>query len=385
MRRTDLDALRILFCASVILSHALLIFAFEPRYHIKSPETSLVASVLYEFIHATTMPAFMLIAGWSAVRSLRGRGPGQFLWERVKRLLVPLAFGIATFGSVIKYLELRDGRDLDVTGFHPVYSLQQALGLDGPATFFDFFPHNLTRLKLLTWSHLWFLAYLLLFSIVLLPILLRLARRAPNESAPAAWVVYVPGLLLVGLLVAFGGYWPFLPRLVGDWGNLCFYGACFLTGAVITAWPGFEIRLRAQAPFFLAATLVAFTGLVLTGESTIGRVWAGLTAWGGTGASLAYAARYSPRATPALAWLSEAAFPIYIIHHVPLLLIAVAVVPLGLPMAVKIVVIWIGATAVSLAAYQWLIMPWSVMRFLMGMGARPTPAQTSLAPASSVL
>jgi peptidoglycan/LPS O-acetylase OafA/YrhL len=385
MRRTDLDALRILFCASVILSHALLIFAFEPRYHIKSADSSLVASVLYEFIHATTMPAFMLIAGWSAVKSLRGRGPGQFLWERLKRLLVPLAFGIATFGSVIKYLELRDGRDLDLTGFHPVYTLQQALGLDGPATFFDFFPHNLTRLKLLTWSHLWFLAYLLLFSIVLLPILLRLARRVPTEAVPPAWVVYVPGVVMVVLLVAFGGYWPFLPRLIGDWGNLSFYGASFLAGAMIAAWPGFEIRLRAQAPFFLVGTLIAFTGLVVSGDSTVGRVFAGLTAWGGTGAALAYAARHSPRATAALAWLSEAAFPIYIIHHVPLLLIAVAVLPLALPTAAKIVLIWIGATAVSLAAYRWLIKPWPPMRFLMGMSARPAPPQASLSPAPSVL
>jgi len=44
-RRTDLDGLRIVLCGTVILSHALLIFAFEPRYHLKSPDPSLIVSV----------------------------------------------------------------------------------------------------------------------------------------------------------------------------------------------------------------------------------------------------------------------------------------------------------------------------------------------------
>ena len=35
-RRTDLDLLRIVLCASVIIQHAVLIFANEPRYHVKS-------------------------------------------------------------------------------------------------------------------------------------------------------------------------------------------------------------------------------------------------------------------------------------------------------------------------------------------------------------
>ncbi|MGO9360793.1 MAG: acyltransferase family protein [Xanthobacteraceae bacterium] len=385
MRRTDLDALRILFCASVICSHALLIFAFEPRYHIKSPETSFVASVLFEFIHATTMPAFMLIAGWAAVRSLRGRSPGQFLWERVKRLFVPLVFGVATFGSVIKYLELADGRDMGLAGFRPADTFEVLLKLHRPATFLDFLPRYLSRTNLLTWSHLWFLAYLFVFSVLLLPVLLSLARRVPRESVPSAFVVYIPGLLLVALLVGLGGYWPFLPRLIGDWGNLSFYGLCFLFGAVIAAWPGFEVRLRAQAPLFVVLMLGAFAGLIVYGESTIGRICAGLTAWGGTATALSFAARFSPRPSPALAWLSEAALPIYIIHHAPLLLIAVAVLPLALPLAVKIVIIWMGATAVSLLAYQWLIRPWPPMRFLMGMQAQPALAPTPVAAAPSAL
>src|SRR5437762_5740658 len=96
-RRTDLDGLRILICGAIILGHALLIFAAEPRYHVKSADPSLVASVLYEFMRVTTMALFFVLAGWSAVASLRGRSPRRFARERVIRLLVPLLVGVVLF------------------------------------------------------------------------------------------------------------------------------------------------------------------------------------------------------------------------------------------------------------------------------------------------
>jgi hypothetical protein len=64
--------------------------------------------------------------------------------------------------------------------------------------------------------------------------------------------------------------------------------------------------------------------------------------------------------------------------HVPLLLLGVAVLPLAMPVGVKIVLIWLGATAISLAANHWLIRPWPPIRWLMGMAAWPAPAMPVL-------
>src|SRR5262245_48835132 len=138
-RRTDLDALRILVCGGIILAHALLIFAAEPHYHLKSDEPLLAASISYEFLHLTTLAVFFTLAGWSALTSLRKRGAVPFLQERATRLLPPLVVGTLLFGSVIKYIELRHGRDMGMHGFHLVEPLR--------AGFFDFFPHNLMKLK----------------------------------------------------------------------------------------------------------------------------------------------------------------------------------------------------------------------------------------------
>jgi peptidoglycan/LPS O-acetylase OafA/YrhL len=293
--------------------------------------------------------------------------------ERVTRLLLPLVVGTLLFGSMIKYIELSQGRDMGLQGFR----LVAALHVD----FLDFFPRNLTRLKLLSWSHLWFLAYLFLISVLLLPLLLPLARRVPSNVVPTALVVYLPAPVLAAVLVALDGYWPFLPNLVNDWGNFAYFALCFLIGAGFAAWPGFEMRLRTEAPRLLILMLLAFAGVILCGESTAGRLFVGLTAWGAIGAGLGFAARIKPAATPIFVYLSEATLPVYIVHHLPLLLLGVAILPLAMPVAIKIVLIWLGASVISLAAYHWLIKPWPAVRWLMGMiAARPSRTLASSAP-----
>jgi len=172
-RRTDIDGLRIVVCGSVILLHSLLIFADEPRYHLKSDVTSQFASVAFRFVHIFSMPTFFVLAGWSAVASLRVREPIQFVRERVLRLIVPLVSGMVLFSSAIKYIELSNGRDLRLDGFRLITPLQQR--------FIEFYSHYpIGR----TWSHLWFLLYLFLITILLLPLLTQLARRAPRTDQP---------------------------------------------------------------------------------------------------------------------------------------------------------------------------------------------------------
>ncbi len=365
-RRTDLDALRVLMCGGLILCHALLIFAAEPNYHLKSAVPSPTASALSEFLRITTTSMFFVLAGWSAMAALRERGPGRFMRGRVKRLLVPLFGGSVLFGSIIKYIELSHGRDVGFHGFRLAQPLQSG--------FFEFFPHNLTRMNQVTWSHLWFLAYLFLISVLLLPVVAHLARSAPRTVVPAAPTVYVPALAMAVLLAAFNGYWPFLPNLYTDWTNFAYFALCFAIGSGIAAWPGFETRLRAEAPRLLALMLLGAVGVTLCANSVAGRLFVGLTAWGAIGAGLGFAARLKPPTTPTLAYLSEATLPVYIVHQVPVLLLGIVVLQLALPVWLKIALIWLLASVITLAIYHWLIRPWRPVRWSMGMGGLPPPS-----------
>src|SRR5262249_27602867 len=177
-RRADLDALRIVLCGGIVLFHTLSIWSAEPIYHLKSALPSPAASVLAEFLRIAIMPFFFVLAGWSAVASLRRRGTAGFLPGGARRLLVPLVAGIVLLGPFIKYIELTHGRDI---GFHGLWLVPPLQG-----GFLEFVPRYFTHMNLLTWSHLWFLAYLFLVSILLLPLVLRLARSTPRSGVPAA-------------------------------------------------------------------------------------------------------------------------------------------------------------------------------------------------------
>ena len=163
------------------------------------------------------------------------------------------------FGSAIKYIELSHGRDIRMGEFRLVPPLQ--------GNFLEFLPRYFTQWDLLTWSHLWFLAYLYLISLLMLPLLVYLAGTATRIAVPAAPIVYLPALILAAHLVAFDGYWPFLPSLYKDGANFFFFAWCFAIGAGIAVWPGFETRLRSEAPRLLISMLVAFAGVIYCGES----------------------------------------------------------------------------------------------------------------------
>ena len=233
------------------------------------------------------------------------------------------------------------------------------------------------KIEQITWSHLWFLAYLFLYSILLLPFLVRLARYAPRAVEPMALTVYLPAIPMALLLVATNGYWPFLPNLITDWPNFSYWALCFGIGAGIAVWPGFEARLTKEAPRLLVFMLLAFAGMIYFGDSAGGRLFVALTAWSGTGAGLGFASRLKPAATPVFAYLAEATMPVFIVHHVPVLLLGVLLLPMALPVWLKIVSIWVVATAISLAAYHWLIRPWPLVRWSMGMGGQAQPMQSA--------
>jgi peptidoglycan/LPS O-acetylase OafA/YrhL len=313
------------------------------------------------------LPLFFVLAGWSAVVSLRTRPAVRFVRERARRLVVPLIAGTVLMGPLIKYIELGHGRDIGWHGLWMVPPLQES--------FLAFVPRYFTRMNLLTWSHLWFLAYLFLLSILLLPLARRLARSKPRGAVPAAPLVYLPALAFAALLAGGQGYWPFLPNLLTDWTNVAWFALCFAVGACLAAWPGCETRLEREAWRMLALMLAAYVGVILCGPSAAGRAFVGVTAWGAIGAGLGLARLCKPTPSPSLAMLSEAALPVYILHLVPVLALGLLILPLDLPVWLAVALIFLGATILTLAAVHWLIRPWPTMRWLVGMSgfsARPT-------------
>lgn len=394
-RRHDLDALRVFACYLLFLFHVGMVFNPAPFFHVRNDESSLVFLILCGFISLWHMPLLFLLAGWSAAASLRSRGVGTFLRERGSKLLVPLVAGCVLLAPVIKFLELRSGQDLNHRGLFVTEEVQESmrsvLPVDLPRaepfdeSFLGFLPTFFTDLDRFTWSHLWFLAYLLTFTVVLLPVLAPLARRRLRGLRPSRPWVYLPILPLALIQLILRERFPGPYNLYNDWASVAFYVTFLGSGFVMAAVPAFEERLREEWRRFLALGLGA-TGVLLAAvlgvfESTsVVLVGSAVAGWCFVVALLGFAYERVTRSGPQLRYLAESAFPIYVLHQPVIVVLAAGVVLLPLGIATKFALLLAGSVAVTLAVYHFGVRPFRPTRFLIGMkplrrGDRSEPAR----------
>lgn len=200
--RADLDQLRVFLCASVLLFHVLLPFTSLPFVLVGGQVRWWPAEGLVRLCHLYIMPGFFMLAGRVACGSLRRQGVPRFLLARTQRLLPPLLGGMLLVCPIIRYVGLLEGRDLRPSGLR--WCEPTSL------TFLEFLPRFFGRLNQATWAHLWFLAYLLLISWLLAPLLARLSHHAhrweQRRCAPLA--AYLPAGVLAVVLVVLRGWWP---------------------------------------------------------------------------------------------------------------------------------------------------------------------------------
>jgi fucose 4-O-acetylase-like acetyltransferase len=187
-------------CATylLVLFHTGMVFNPAPFYHVRNTDVSFFFLILCGFINLWHMPLFFLLAGWSTFASLSKRGTGEFLKERFFRLFVPLVTGCILLMPAIKYCELSSGFDANYTGLSVVPALQDSFrqvipsGLPAAAplneSFLDFLPTFFTDLSRFTWAHLWFVVYLLTFTILYLPPSAR--ANGSSEECPPCGCMY---------------------------------------------------------------------------------------------------------------------------------------------------------------------------------------------------
>ncbi len=414
LRRNDIDALRVLATFLLFPFHVAMIFNPAPFYHVRNDEISVLALIFTGFVSLWHMPLFFLLAGWSAVTSLRGRGIAAFARERFTRLLVPLVVGCALFAPAIKYIELRGGQDLNHRGFFvspeiaPTYAsvIPQALPAMTPfdERFVDFLPTFFTTLDRFTWSHLWFVAYLFTLSLVWLPALARVARP-PRDEAPDARnrphggitptaLVYAPILPLALVQIFLRPYWPGVQNLYDDWANVAYYSIFLLLGAAIASRKSFERvihdewrRALVLSVFALLVLLSAVLG-VLKSELIVLALTA-VAGWSFIVFLLGAASRLRFRASNALAYASEGSMPIYVLHQPAIVFLAVVVVRWPIGVAAKFALILVGSLALALVAYDLLVRRIRPLRFALGMKPLVRPirprSRTSIATTVFVL
>ena len=378
-RRYDIDWLRVFATYLLLLFHVGMVFNPAPFFHVRNGDVSF----------------FFLLAGWSAFRSIAMRGAGDFLKERFYRLFVPLVAGCILLMPPIKYLELSNGLDANYTGLY-VDPLRQdgfrqviPAGLPAAAhfdeSFLGFLPTFFSDLSRFTWAHLWFVAYLLIFTVLYLPLFGRILRSRDwfRGNASRLWV-YAPIVPLAIIQLTMRARWPGLPNLVQDWANFAYYSTYLIAGFLLARSPSLELAADAERK---RALLIAFTATMVLLLGVLGvfsspaLMLAGtaIAGWCFVLAFLGWARQMLSFTMPALDYLTESAFPVYLLHQSAIVIPGYFLIQLPLGLWTKFVLLFTLSSASTLAVYHFLVRPFSLPRFLCGMKAKTRPLQRRLA------
>lgn len=385
MRRNDIDALRIFATFTLFIFHSAMIFNPAPFFHIRNDEVSIVFLIVCGFISLWHMPLFFFLAGWSLFHSIAGRGAGGVVRERLRRIGIPLVLGSAVFGPPIKYLELKSGLDFNHAGFRVREDLQDSFrevipsGLDVmPAfdeSFTEFLPTFFTNVDRFSWSHLWFIAYLLTFTLLYLPLLARFARTPKAHGQMKAQWLYAPIALLALIQMTLRPHWPGIQNLYNDWANVAYYSTFLFLGFAFARRPDLERLAHTESKRALAIGLGACGVLLLAvaeivTSSDIVLAMTAVAGWCFIIAILGFAhARFTVR-TQRSAYLSSAAFPIYVLHQPAIVFIGYPIVALTAGIAVKFALVTTLALAATMLLYHGVVRRCAALRTATGMDER---------------
>lgn len=256
-RRYDIDALRVFAFSLLILYHVGMFYVAEWGWHVKSNYQAEWLQLPMRFTSQWRMSLLFMISGL-AVSFIWGKySAGEFALRRIWRLLVPLLFGMAFIVSAQCYYEALT-KGIIETGY--LKFMGQYL------TFQDFPGEAWAGEEQIhwTWNHLWYLVYLLFYSMLLIPIAWFIDGRGKFirekfQRLRGVWLVIIPVLpLMFYYNFIFPNFPSFTRALIDDWYAHALYGTFFLYGYLVARDPGFWTELLRLRKVLLALAIVFY-------------------------------------------------------------------------------------------------------------------------------
>jgi surface polysaccharide O-acyltransferase-like enzyme len=368
-RRYDMDWLRALAMLVVFFFHSGRFFD-EGWWHIKNDELSLGMSIFAGIVGQWMMPLFFMISGAASWFSLSSRAGGRYALERLKRLFIPCLFGMLVIVPPQIYLER-----VQNSQFHGSYLQFYPRSFDGP------YPDGNC-----SWHHLWFLMYLFVFSLIALPLFLRLRRAAGRGFVSRLAVfcqkpgrIFLLALPIVIIEIALRPKFPGFQNLVADWANFLTYLTLFIYGYIFLADARLAQAVRRHGPVALAlgiATLLLVAALALSGREPAGGYTLGFALWEILDefntwffliAILWLAQRFLSFSSGSLQYANEAVLPFYVLHQTVIIIIGFHVIKWPLGVMPKYLIISTLSFLATVALYEFAVRRTNPTRFLFGM------------------
>lgn len=389
-RRIDLDWLRIAAFALLILYH-IGMFYVSWGWHVKSSHASSAIEPLMRLVNPWRLDLLMFISG-VATRFMADKVNARSMAAtRFQRLFWPLVFGVFIIVPPQAYYEITEaaarfgpsaapGFTGDPWTFYRSYlTAQYAMSAEGG------------RLIMPTWNHLWFVAYLLVYTMMIC-LVMPLVRRIPARLVTPALFLFAPVVYLwltrALLFPLFGD----THALVDDWYNHATFGGLFLLGFVIARTDApFEAAMRWRW-WALGIALFAWLGaLIFDAHSDIpilhpgailGRGLRSVQTWAAIIALLGFARRYWRKDSAVRRYLTEAIFPFYIIHQTAIVVFAHHLDALRWPVALEAIALIVLTAAACAVGYEIvrrisLLRPFFGLRPIVKAAAGGTPLRST--------
>lgn len=363
MRRYEIDWIRNISILLLFIYHTSAIFCKFGDFYIISEQSNFFANVFILLLFVWYMPMLFFLAGASTHFALKKRSLKDYLQERVKRLLIPIIFGIIVIVPPQTYLARLWRGESKLNYFeHLRYfftNIGDFTGFDG-----GFTP-----------AHLWFIAYLFVVSIVGGIIISKFLKAKFSENI----LVVVKKLLIskfsFPILVSIGFITDLFPSIMGKSMIGCL--TIFILGYIIYQDHEFldkiiEHRNKYLISFILIGLLGVIYALGLKDYTLSFSSWIfdsilkNSVLVSSIASVIGFGSVYLNKNNKILRYLNKCAFPIYIIHQTVLVFIAFLVVPLVNSTTLAMILIIVLSAVFTFGIYE-AFKNFKLFNFLLGM------------------
>ncbi len=330
-RRYDIDRLRVIAIALLLLYHVAI--AFQPWGiligFITNDESCIWLWPPMMLLNVWRIPLLFFIAGMGVYFSLQNRSPLQLLKERSQRILIPYIFGFV----VIVPLQLLVWQRY----YHRPLSYNPGA------------------------AHLWFLGNIFVYVLLCLPLFFYLKSKEDS-----AWVKRLrqwlsrPAIFLLILAAFVAEVWlvnPSLYELYAMTWHGFFLGLLGFLFGFCMAWMGaaFWMMLSKGRWLFLSLAILLYSWRLLQSPQRVSNLLLVIESLSWIFAVFALGYSYLNRRGRALRYLSQAAYPVYIMHMLFLFLASWLIFPLSIAAWLKFIMVLLITIAGSLGFYELLV------------------------------
>ena len=344
-----LDWLRILAFAALVVYHVGMYYV-SWDFHVKSPQAGPGLEPWMKLSEPWRMSLLFMVSGAATAHWLKAGPSFALVRRRSAYLMAPLLMGVVFIVPPQSYFEVV--QKFGFTGDFGAFLRLYFTGYPG-------FCSAGQCLILPTWNHLWFLPYLWVYTLLMCAVVafwptawVTTARRLGLAQSGFGLLLW-PALLLFLARLALFARFPSTHALWGDWFNHTVYFAMFALGAVFATQPAVWARLAALRRPALALAVLFWAVLVfLRPAKPAEHAVVAIYQWSALVAAFGFAKVHLNHDSPIRKRLTEAVFPVYVLHQTVIIVASQWLLMFQLAPLVEGPILVVAAFVVSYAGYE---------------------------------